>query len=87
MVFLRRICSVLSHLRVFSPRAPKGALRPFLGRSAPSLLFHGALRNTLLSAGFPVTIHMIALEQMFVNNLSQKIFLADAASESNRFYQ
>ena len=30
--------------------------------------------------------HMIALEQMFVNNLSQKIFLADAASESNRFY-
>ena len=71
----------------FLQRAPKGALRPFLGRSAPSLLFHGALRNILLSAGFPVTIHMIALEQMFVNNLSQKIFLAAAASESNRFYQ
>ena len=31
--------------------------------------------------------HMITLKQMFVNNLSQKIFLADAASESNRFYQ
>ena len=30
--------------------------------------------------------HMMALEQMLVNNLSQKIFLADAASESNRFY-
>ena len=52
----------------FSQRAPKGALRPFLGRSAPSLLFHGALRNILLPAGFPVTIHMIALEQTFVNS-------------------
>ena len=31
--------------------------------------------------------HIIASEQMFVNNLSQKIFLAAAASESNRFYQ
>ena len=28
--------------------------------------------------------HIIASEQMFVNNLSQKIFLAAAASESNR---
>ena len=51
------------------------------------ITFHGALRNMLLSAGFPAMFHMIALEQMFVNNLSQKIFLADAASESNRFYQ
>ena len=51
------------------------------------ITFHGALRNILLSAGFPAMFHMIALEQMFVNNLSQKIFLADAASESNRFYQ
>ena len=53
----------------------------------PFITFHGALRNILLSAGFPAMFHMIALEQMFVNNLSQKIFLADAASESNRFYQ
>ena len=45
----------------------------------------GALRNILLSAGFPVTIHMIALEQTFVNGHLQKISLA-AASESNRFY-
>ena len=51
------------------------------------ITFHGALRNILLSAGFPAMFHMIALEQMFVNNLSQKIFLAAAASESNRFYQ
>ena len=32
------------------------------------ITFHGALRNILLSAGFPVTIHMIALEQTFVNS-------------------
>ena len=29
---------------------------------------HGALWIILLSAGFPVTIHMIVLEQMFVNS-------------------
>ena len=32
------------------------------------ITFHGALRNILLSAGFPVTIHMIVLEQTFVNS-------------------
>ena len=51
------------------------------------ITFHGALWNILLPAGFPAMFHIIALEQMFVNNLSQKIFLAAAASESNRFYQ
>ena len=51
------------------------------------ITFYGALRNILLSAGFPAMFHIIASEQMFVNNLSQKIFLAAAASESNRFYQ
>ena len=40
----------------FLLRAPKGALRPLFGRSAPSLLFHGALRNILLSAGFPTAV-------------------------------
>ena len=49
------------------------------------ITFHGMLWNILLPAGFPAMFHMIALEQMFVNNLSQKIFLAHAASESNRF--
>ena len=39
------------------------------------ITFYGALRNILLSAGFPVTIHMIALEQTFVNDSLQKIFL------------
>ena len=51
------------------------------------ITFRGALRNILLSTGFPAMFHIIASEQMFVNNLSQKIFLAAAASESNRFYQ
>ena len=57
------------------------------GIVTPPPSFHGALWNILLSAGFPAMFHMITLKQMFVNNLSQKIFLADAASESNRFYQ
>ena len=39
------------------------------------ITFHGALRNILLSAGFPVTIHMIALEQMFVNGSLRKLFV------------
>ena len=51
------------------------------------ITFHGALRNILLSTGLSTMFHIIASEQMFVNNLSQKIFLAAAASESNRFYQ
>ena len=72
---------------VFPLKSTKRSAAAILGRSAPSLLFHGALRNILFSAGFPAMFHIIALEQMFVNNLSQKNFLADAASESNRFYQ
>ena len=39
------------------------------------ITFHGALWNILLSAGVPVTIHMIALEQTFVNGSLQKFFL------------
>ena len=38
------------------------------------ITFHGALRNILLSAGFPAMFHMIALEQTFVNGPLQKIF-------------
>ena len=36
------------------------------------IIFHGALRIILLSAGFPVTIHMIASEQTFVNGTFEK---------------
>ena len=39
------------------------------------ITFYGALRIILLSAGFPVTIHMIVLEQTFVNDPLQKKFL------------
>ena len=49
------------------------------------ITFYGALRNILLSAGFPAMFHMITLEQTFANGPLQKISLA-AASESNRFY-
>ena len=38
------------------------------------ITFYGALRNILLSAGFPAMFHMIALEQTFVNDSLQKIF-------------
>ena len=73
-----------------TPISPKEHQKERCGHSRPQrpfITFYGALRNILLSAGFPAMFHMIASEQMFVNNLSQKIFLADAASESNRFYQ
>ena len=44
--------------------------------SAAALLhtFYGALRNILLSAGFPAMFHMITLEQTFANGPLQKIF-------------
>ena len=67
-------------------KSTKRSAATILGRSAPSLLFHGALRNILLPTGFPATIHMIELEQTFANDSLQKISLAAAASESNRFY-
>ena len=60
---------------LFPLKSTKRSAAAILGRSAPSLLFHGALWNILLSARFPVTIHMIALEQTFVNALLQNFFL------------
>ena len=50
---------------------PKSAKRSPAAISRPQrsfITFYGALWNILLSAGFPVTIHMIALEQTFVNS-------------------
>ena len=38
------------------------------------ITFHGALRNILLSAGFPAMFHMTTPEQTFVNGPLQKIF-------------
>ena len=42
--------------------------------SAAALLitFHGALRDILLSAGFPAMFHMITSEQTFVNGTFEK---------------
>ena len=36
------------------------------------ITFHGALRNILLSAGFPAMSHMITSEQTFVNGTFEK---------------
>ena len=68
---------------IFLLKSTKRSATAILGRSAPSLLFHGALRIILLSAGFPAIFHMIALEQTFANGPLQKISLA-AVSESIR---
>ena len=72
---------------IFSLKSTKRSAATISRPQRSFITFHGALWNILLSAGFPAMFHMITLKQMFVNNLSQKIFLADAASESNRFYQ
>ena len=68
--------------------SPKEHQKERCGHSRPQrsfITFYGALRNILLSTGFPAMFHMITLEQTFANGPLQKISLADA-SESNRFY-
>ena len=53
------------------PYFPEEHQKERCGHSRPQrsfITFYGALRNILLPAGFPVTIHMIALEQTFVNS-------------------
>ena len=72
---------------IFLLKSTKRSAAAIIRPQRSFITFHGALRNILLSAGFSAMLYMIVLEQMFVNNLSQKIFLSDAASESNRFYQ
>ena len=72
---------------IFLLKSTKRSAATIIRSQRSFITFHGARWNILLSAGFPAMFHIIASEQMFVNNLSQKIFLADAASESNRFYQ
>ena len=72
---------------IFLLKSTKRSAATIIRPQRSFITFHGALRNILLSTGFPAMFHIIASEQMFVNNLSQKIFLAAAASESNRFYQ
>ena len=72
---------------IFPLKSTKRSAAAIIRPQRSFITFHGALRNILLSTGLSTMFHIIASEQMFVNNLSQKIFLAAAASESNRFYQ
>ena len=60
------------------PNFPKEHQKERCGHSRSQrsfITFHGALRNILLSAGFPAMFHMIVLEQTFVNALLQNFFL------------
>ena len=64
-------CDPTSHI------SPKEYQKERCGHSRPQrsfITFYGALRNILLSAGFPAMFHMIASKQMFVNGSLQKIF-------------
>ena len=71
-----------SHPPIFPLKSTKRSAAAISRSQRSFITFYGALRNILLSTGFPAMFHIIASEQMFVNNLSQKNFLADAASES-----
>ena len=69
--------------RIF-PKSAKRSAAAIIRPQRSFITFHGALRNILLSTGFPAMFHMITPEQTFVNGSLQKIFLAGATSESNR---
>ena len=65
-------CDPTPHISLKSTKRSAAAII----RSQRSFItFYGALRNILLSAGFPAMFHMIALEQTFVNCSLQKFFL------------
>ena len=70
---------------IFLLKSTKRSAAAIIRPQRSFITFYGALRNILLSAGFPAMFHMITLEQTFVNGPLQKISLADD-SESNRFY-
>ena len=54
------------HLQI-SPKSTKRSAAAILGRSAPSLLFHGALRNILLSADLSAVLSRIPSDFALVN--------------------
>ena len=67
----------LSGIVIPPPYFPKEHQKERCGHSRSQrsfITFHGALRNILLSAGFPAMFHIIASEQMFVNGPLQKNF-------------
>ena len=53
---------------IFLLKSTKRSAAAIIRPQRSFITFYGALRNILLSAGFPVTIHMIVLEQTFVNS-------------------
>ena len=53
---------------IFLLKSTKRSAAAIIRSQRSFITFYGALRNILLSAGFPVTIHMIASEQTFVNS-------------------
>ena len=53
---------------IFLLKSTKRSAAAIIRSQRSFITFHGALRIILLSAGFPVTIHMIASEQTFVNS-------------------
>ena len=62
---------------IFSLKSTKRSAAAILGRSAPSLLFHGALRNILLSTGFSAVFPRIASNFVLVNITFELFFLRD----------
>ena len=60
---------------IFPLKSTKRSAAAIIRSQRSFITFYGALRNILLSAGFPAMFHMIALEQTFVNNSLQKFFL------------
>ena len=59
---------------IFLLKSTKRSAATIIRPQRSFITFHGALRNILLSAGFPAMFHMIALEQTFVNDSLQKFF-------------
>ena len=59
---------------VFLLKSTKRSAATIIRSQRSFITFHGALRNILLSAGFPAMFHMITLEQTFVNGSLRKIF-------------
>ena len=60
---------------IFLLKSTKRSAAAIIRPQRSFITFYGALRNILLSAGFPAMFHMIVLEQTFVNALLQNFFL------------
>ena len=58
---------------IFLLKSTKRSAAAIIRSQRSFIIFHSALRNILLSAGFPAMFHMITLEQMFINDSLQKI--------------